>query len=272
MNAVNDTVGEGLIKKVDAMGKRKAFTLIELLVVIAIIALLMAILMPALNMAKEQARGIICRSKLAEIGVAANMYADDWNNQVPRGTNIAASANKEMWFMLFMPYLAVTQTEFGQLYDPFGNMKIYRCPSYPVKRQALCYVINNWKFANNNDYKGEPCTDSVNQVCYTNLSIYRGLSKTIYIADSEYESWRKIIEEMGDLGTGEADIQRVSHLPSSDEYETAAAGRRIARRRHGKGYNALYFDWHTSHISTTGEYYRGGLSVNEEINLWKLWR
>jgi len=272
LNAVNDMVGEGLIEKVDAIGKRKAFTLIELLVVIAIIALLMAILMPALNMAKQQARTIVCRSKLGEIGVAANMYADDYDQKVPRGTNLDAVDNDKMWFMLFMPYLAVTKRAFGDRYDPFGDMNIYRCPSYPDKEQALCYVINNWKFAGNNDYEGESCTDSVNKVCYTNLSVYRRLSVTIYIADNEYGSWRKIIREMGDRGTGEADIQSVSHLPSSNEEINAALGRRIARRRHGKGYNALYFDWHTGHVSTKGADYRGGLSVNEEINLWKLWR
>jgi prepilin-type processing-associated H-X9-DG protein len=172
-----------------------------------------------------------------------------------------------MWFMLFMPYLAVTQTDFGDLYDPFGNMGIYRCPRYPDKKQALCYVINNWLFAGNNDYVGE----SANEDRPAELSLYHHLSRTIYIADNEDGPWRKIIDEMGDLGTGEADIQHVDHLPSSDK-EAANLGRRVARRRHGKGYNALFFDWHTSHISTTGEYYRGGLSVNEEINLWKLLR
>jgi len=261
-------VGEGLIEKVDAVGKRKAFTLIELLVVIAIIALLMAILMPALNKAKEQARGIMCRSKLKEFGTAANMYADDYDQKVPRGTDIAAVRNEQMWFMLFMPYLAVTQKTFGQSYDPFGDMNIYRCPSYPDKEQSLCYVINNWEFANNDDYVGE----SANEDKPAELTLYRHLSRTIYIADNEDGPWRKIVEEMGDLGTGEADIQQVSHLPSSDEEISARDGRRVARRRHGKGYNALFFDWHTSHISTTGPDYRGGLSVNEEINLWKLWR
>ena len=250
------------------MGNRKAFTLIELLVVIAIIALLMAILMPALNMAKQQARTIVCRSKLGEIGVAANMYADDNDQQVPRGTDIAAVSNDRMWFMLFMPYLAVTKKDFGQLYDPFGDMDIYRCPSYPNKEQALCYVINNWEFDGNNDFVGK----SANQDKPAELSLYRRHSGTIYIADNEDESWRKIVRKMGDRGTGEADIQRVSHLPSSDEYTSSLAGRRIARRRHGKGYLALFFDWHTGHVSTTGEYYRGGLSVNEEINLWRLWR
>ncbi len=268
MNAVNDTVGEGLIEKVNVVGRRKAFTLIELLVVIAIIALLMAILMPALNKAKEQARGIVCRSKLGEIGVAANMYADDNEQKVPRGTNIAAVRNERMWFMLFMPYLAVTKRAFGQRYDPFGDMNIYRCPSYPDKEQALCYVINNWEFDSNDDYVGK----SANEYKPAELSLYRHLSRTIYIADNEDGPWRKIIEKMGDRGTGEADIQHVSHLPSSDEEVSAALGRRIARRRHGNGYNALYFDWHTGHISTRGPDYRGGLSVNEEINLWKLWR
>ena len=259
--------GEGLIEKVDVVGKRKAFTLIELLVVIAIIALLMAILMPALNMAKQQAKGIVCRSKLKEFGTAANMYADDNDQEVPPGTNVDAVENEQMWFMLFMPYLAVTKKDFGQRYDPFGDMNIYRCPSYPDKEQALCYVINNWLFAGNNDFIGE----AANQDKPHNLNLYRHLSRTIYIADNEDAPWRKIVRNMGDPGTGEADIQHVDHLPSSDK-EAANLGRRVARRRHGKGYNALFFDWHTGHISTTGADYRGGLSANEEINLWKLRR
>ena len=262
--------GDGLVRNVDAVGKRKAFTLIELLVVIAIIALLMAILMPALNMAKQQARTIVCRSKLGEIGVAAHMYADDNDEEIPRGTSTFAVSNDKMWFMRFMPYLAVTKKDFGDHYDPFGDMNIYRCPSYPDKEQALCYVINNWEFANNDDYQGE----AANEDKPAKLSLYRHYSRTIYIADNEDgpPPWRKIVKEMGNPGTGECDIQQVSHLPSSDNETSQRDGRRVARRRHGKGYVALYFDWHTGHVSTKGADYRGGLSVNEEINLWKLWR
>jgi len=59
------------------MFRRNGFTLIELLVVIAIIAILMAILMPALNIAREQARGIGCMSNQKTMGLAYVMYADD---------------------------------------------------------------------------------------------------------------------------------------------------------------------------------------------------
>jgi len=59
------------------MRKPKGFTLIELLVVIAIIALLMAILMPALKRAKEQGERAVCLSNLKQLGLAWILYADD---------------------------------------------------------------------------------------------------------------------------------------------------------------------------------------------------
>jgi prepilin-type N-terminal cleavage/methylation domain-containing protein/prepilin-type processing-associated H-X9-DG protein len=63
--------------------RRNAFTLIELLVAIAIIALLISILAPALQRAKERARTIICRSNLRQYGVAAGMYLDDNEARFP---------------------------------------------------------------------------------------------------------------------------------------------------------------------------------------------
>ncbi len=65
------------------MDKRKGFTLIELLVVIAIIALLMAILMPALQRAKKQVRDIKCKGNLKQYGLAARMYLDDNEGSFP---------------------------------------------------------------------------------------------------------------------------------------------------------------------------------------------
>ncbi|HUT28594.1 MAG TPA: type II secretion system protein [Sedimentisphaerales bacterium] len=65
------------------LDRRSAFTLIELLVVIAIMALLMSILAPALQRAKERARTVICRSNLRQYGVAGRMYLDDNEARFP---------------------------------------------------------------------------------------------------------------------------------------------------------------------------------------------
>ncbi len=63
------------------------FTLIELLVVIAIIAVLAALLLPALQQAREQARAIICLGHLKQVGLANTMYVDDYEGVLPPGKN-----------------------------------------------------------------------------------------------------------------------------------------------------------------------------------------
>ncbi len=67
--------------------KDKAFTLVELLVVISIIAMLLAVLVPALSAARERARTIVCSSNLKNYGLALHMYAQANNDKVPFGYN-----------------------------------------------------------------------------------------------------------------------------------------------------------------------------------------
>ncbi len=62
---------------------QRGFTLVELLVVVAIIALLLGILLPALNHAREVARTVQCNSRLRQIGLGARMYAQDYNDALP---------------------------------------------------------------------------------------------------------------------------------------------------------------------------------------------
>jgi len=70
------------------MRKLKGFTLIELLVVIAIIALLMAILLPALQRVKRQAKAVLCQANLKQWGTIMTMYTEDNEGHLPSGSPI----------------------------------------------------------------------------------------------------------------------------------------------------------------------------------------
>lgn len=219
------------------MKKPRAFTLIELLVVIAIIALLLAILSPALNAVKQRAQGVVCRSNLKQVGLAAILYAENWKNYIPRGS---AGGPDILWFNVFLPYLGhdhlPTLGDDSETSD-YRSVKIYRCPSYPNKRQTICYVINGW------DSILEEGTEP------TNLLEFKHPARMIYLADNEDGHWRTIIEDENDPELARQDVFHENHLPDSDS-EDITYGRRVARERHREGCNVLYLDWRAEYIAT----------------------
>ena len=239
--------------------KKQAFTLIELLVVIAIIALLMAILMPALNKAKAQAKTIACSSNLKQIGIAASMYADTYDDYVVREYGTVPSGIGA-WFQLYMPFLSIHKKGIVTGADPdaYRDVKIYRCPAYLDKEQTVCYVVNAMEFDNNNDYTPEPHGSWDKDDWFTKITQVRRRAEVIYLVDYEDSKtcpWIQCVRSAADYDAiGKLDLWSVQHLPwdpGDNLYqESLGYGPRVARRRHGRGVNALYLDWHVGHVLT----------------------
>jgi prepilin-type N-terminal cleavage/methylation domain-containing protein/prepilin-type processing-associated H-X9-DG protein len=105
--------------------ERRAFTLIELLVVIAIIAILAALLLPALSRARQRASATACLSNVKQIGIASRLYADENGDTLPRSTHTGQS-----WVNTLQPYCSGTN--------------LWRCTRDANSTRKFSYAINDY--------------------------------------------------------------------------------------------------------------------------------
>jgi len=207
--------------------RNRGFTLIELLVVVAIIAVLAAMLLPALSQARERARSATCMSNLKQIGIAFHLYLNDYNEFYPPNRTWG-NANTHYFYL--SPYMVKVN-----LYSP-GTKAVWWCPS-DVLRKKLGYEQSSYG-----------CTYYIGargQKFYVKYSGTRFPSSTIYLHDC-FNSLHPIMDS----------TISVNSWPFST---TAPIGTEGIDFRHNGRANCLFLDGHVEGMSVADCYGKGKL-------------
>jgi len=209
-------------RNVDSRG-RERFTLIELLVVIAIIAILAAMLLPALAQARAKAQQTSCLSNVKQLNLGLFMYASDNRGSYP--TNGAAR-----WHSLLLTYVT--------------DAKVYVCPTCSYTRgYAVNTNFSSWSSAFTLDNTVGPSTSS--------MFLDAAQCNTSVTGNGNPESWV-------DFATGSSDWQWIppTSLTGTTQYyttdDTYGNYSRRPQPRHNRGMNVGYCDGHGSWMGITG--------------------
>lgn len=156
--------------------KVRSFTLIELLVVVAILGILISLLLPALNAARERAKAISCTGNLKQIGLATTSYASDYDGWAP--APFTNTPSNYYWGNCLI----------DKKYLPNGNVMLCPCPTPPSKflnTTSACYSygINRDMSRTIRDESTQPATNLFKNVKITNPS------NTWFLGDSMGKGW-----------------------------------------------------------------------------------
>jgi len=154
------------------MKRNRAFTLVELLVVIGIIAVLISLLLPALNKARESANRVACASNIRQLGMALVMYGGDNRNWLPIPSSDNGGATMEM--VRGNPWPWPTGTYTPNLYEIYNRgyiktRQVFRCPSFDDRSQPDASFWYGWL-----DQTGpiDPATMGYGLMAYSYLTWY----------------------------------------------------------------------------------------------------
>jgi prepilin-type processing-associated H-X9-DG protein/prepilin-type N-terminal cleavage/methylation domain-containing protein len=238
---------------------KKVFTLIELLVVIAIIAILAAMLLPALGKARDKAQAISCVNNMKQFGTAANMYVSD-NKQI-----MPTWYSNNAWSWARYEYNADVVASIagdsngaknGTLYQYVGDINVYVCPTDEVD-SALAYAINPL-FRQGNDESGE----DNEQLKTHKISSVKNASAVPSFLEDCHPSCRY---GMYHCRCKKKTNKYTKGITTLDKTE------KIDRRRHNSQINITYVDGHVAPVTSTDAEiakscfeYKPSLSVSAE--------
>ena len=171
------------------MGKKRGFTLIELLVVISVIAILLGILMPALNKARELGKRVVCLTNLKNLTMGWTMYATENNGKLCSGQLAIPEVKIPIWCgdaqSKYPEEQQKAAIQSGAIYPYVKNVNVYRCPT-AVKGEFESYAVVDGMSGRGADLI-ETGTSSKGLI-YTNMNDIKNASARMVFLDEGYIS------------------------------------------------------------------------------------